>query len=135
MKDHSIILHPETVREILAGSTSIVVRMNPQPYRVLNGTPILEDFGNPVPYPEKYRVGDRIMVRETWKYKSHNFPTGLPFEYRATAEQDGTPTHGPWKSPACMPREAVRLVLEIRHIVCQKSPGGYFWRIEFFANK
>lgn len=46
-------------------------------------------------------------------------------------KKDGTPTHGPLKSPACMPREAVRLVLEIRHIVCQKSPGGYFWRIEF----
>jgi hypothetical protein len=26
------------------------------------------------------KVGDRLWVKETWKNKSHSFPTGMPFE-------------------------------------------------------
>ena len=61
-------------------------------------------FGNP---------GDQLWVRETWRPKTHSFPTGWPYEYRATAEQDLTPTDGNWKPSIFMPRTACRITLEI----------------------
>lgn len=57
--------------------------------------------------------GDRLWVKETFRLRTHNFPTGWLYEYRATAEQDGTPTDGPWKSPRIMPKAASRIWLEI----------------------
>lgn len=62
------------------------------------------------------KIGDTLWVRETWKPKGHNFPIGHPYEYRATAEQDLTPTDGPWKPSIFMPREASRITLFITDI-------------------
>lgn len=62
------------------------------------------------PYGEP---GDRLWVRETWRPKGHNFPIGHSYEYRATAEQDFTPTDGLWKPSNIMPREASRITLEV----------------------
>lgn len=61
-------------------------------------------------------VSDRLWVRETWRPKTHNFPTGWKYEYRATAEQDLTPTDGSWKPSIFMPRDACRIRLEITDI-------------------
>lgn len=61
-------------------------------------------------------IGDRLWVRETWRPKTHNFPTVWPFEYRATAESSGAPADGPWKPSIHMPRAACRLVLEITDV-------------------
>lgn len=57
--------------------------------------------------------GDRLWVRETWRPKSHQFPTGWPWEYKATCTQDLTPSDGPWRPSIHMPRAASRLLLEI----------------------
>lgn len=59
---------------------------------------------------------DRLWVKETWKNKGHSFPIGWPFEYRATAESDLTPTEGPWKPSIFMPRVASRILLEITDV-------------------
>jgi hypothetical protein len=60
-------------------------------------------------------VGDILWVRETWR-KADGMPTGFPYEWKATAEQDGTPIEGPWKPSIFMPREACRIRLEITDI-------------------
>jgi len=60
--------------------------------------------------------GDLLWVRETWRPKQHSFPTGWPYEYRATAEQDGTPEHGAWKPSIHMPRAASRILLDITDV-------------------
>lgn len=61
-------------------------------------------------------IGDVLWVRETWRPKTHDFPTGWRYEYRATAEQDFTPTDGPWKPSLFMPRDACRICLEITDV-------------------
>jgi len=70
-------------------------------------------------YP-RLQVGDVIWVKETWRPKGHNFPTGWPYEYRATAEQDGNPTDGPWKPSLFMPRAAARIFLLVTAIRSEK---------------
>lgn len=60
------------------------------------------------------KPGDRLWVRETWRRS--DWPTGHPYEYRATAKQDGTPEDGPWRPSLFMPREACRLLLENKSI-------------------
>ena len=62
------------------------------------------------------QTGDRLYVRETWRPKGHNFPTGFPYEYKATAEQDGVPVDEPWKSSMFMPKKAARIWLKITDI-------------------
>lgn len=64
--------------------------------------------------------GDQLWVRETWRPKTHSFPIGWPYEYRATAEDDGTPTDGPWKPSLFMPRAASRILLEITDIKAER---------------
>lgn len=69
------------------------------------------------------KPGDRIWVKETWRPKQHNFPTGHPYDYRATAQQDLVPTEGPWKSPRFMPRVASRILLEITDVRVERLQG------------
>jgi len=64
----------------------------------------------------KYSVGDVLFVRETWHPKRHNMPTGFPYEYKATAELDGTPTNEKWKPSIHMPKAAARIWLEVTDI-------------------
>jgi hypothetical protein len=64
------------------------------------------------------KPGDKLWVRETWKRAE--WPTGHPYEYRATAKQDGTPEDGPWRPSLFMPREACRLLLENKSIRCER---------------
>ncbi len=63
-----------------------------------------------------YKVGDILWVRETWHPKRHSFPIGLPFEYKATAKEDGNPTDEPWKPSIFMPKEACRIFLKLKNI-------------------
>jgi hypothetical protein len=60
--------------------------------------------------------GDRLWVRETWRPKSHQFPTGWPWEYKATCAQDLTPADGPWRPSIHMPRAASRILLEVTDV-------------------
>jgi len=60
--------------------------------------------------------GDRLWVRETWRPTQCSMPTGWPYDYRATAEQDGAPSDGPWKPSIFMPREACRIMLEVTDV-------------------
>lgn len=72
--------------------------------------PLIEDI------KLKYSVGDILWVRETWHPKRHSFPIGLPFEYKATAKEDGNPTDEPWKPSIFMPKEACRIFLKLKSI-------------------
>lgn len=58
--------------------------------------------------------GDRLWVRETWA--NNEWPIGHPYEYKATAKEDGSPEEGPWKPSIHMPRKASRILLEITDI-------------------
>lgn len=58
--------------------------------------------------------GDRLWLRETWRRS--DWPTGHPYEYRATAKQDGTQEDGPWRPSLFMPREACRILLDITNV-------------------
>jgi hypothetical protein len=62
----------------------------------------------------KWNIGGILWVRETWR--RNDLPTGYPYEYRATAEQDMTPIEGPWKPSIFMPREACRIRLEVTDV-------------------
>ena len=70
--------------------------------------------------PCKYKIGDILWVRETWHPKRHSFPIGLPFEYKATAKEDGNPTDEPWKPSIFMPKEACRIFLKLKSIRIEK---------------
>lgn len=62
------------------------------------------------------KPGDIIWQRETWRPKTHNFPTGPHYEYRATAKNDGTPLDGPWKPNIHMPLVACRYFGQITYL-------------------
>lgn len=88
--------------------------------------------------------GDHLWVRETWRPKTHAFPTGHQYEYRATAETDLTPTDGTWKPSIFMPRDASRITLEVIDIRVERlqdiSPqdavdeGISYWRMNGGTN-
>lgn len=65
-------------------------------------------------------IGNTLWVRETWRPKQHNFPTGWPYEWKATAEEDGVPTEGPWKPSIFMPKEACRIRLRIVEVRAER---------------
>jgi hypothetical protein len=65
------------------------------------------------------QIGDLLWVRETFRPKTHNFPIGWEWEYRATAETDLTPTDGPWRPSIHMPKDACRIVLEVIDVQAQ----------------
>lgn len=69
-------------------------------------------------YP-KWEVGDRLWVRETWRPKSHSFPIGIPYEYRAT-DADFVPDDIPWKPSIFMPRSASRITLEVTDVRAER---------------
>jgi len=89
----------------------------------------------------------KIWVRETWHPKRHNFPIGFPYEYKATSEQDLTPTNEKWKPSIHMPREAARIFLEVTNVRVERlqditeqdaiSEGIEFkeWKNGFMVNK
>lgn len=62
--------------------------------------------------PAKYKVGDILWVRETYR-KSSGFPTGFRYDWRSTAEEDGAPIDEPWKPSIFMPKDACRIFLEV----------------------
>src|SRR5690554_1239963 len=62
------------------------------------------------------RTGDILWVRETFRPKSHGMPIGDPYEYRATALEDGNPTDEPWKPSIFMPKEACRIFLKVADV-------------------
>ena len=68
----------------------------------------------------KYEIGDILWVRETRHPKRHSFPIGLPFEYKATAKEDGNPIDEPWKPSIFMPKEACRIFLKLINIRVEK---------------
>lgn len=116
MKQRGILFKAEMVRAIIEGRKTQTRRiMKPQPQEVDGVVYHAGGYPNLLPCPQG-EVGDWLWVRETWRPKTHNFPTGHPYEYRATAEQDGTPTDGPWKPSLFMPRAASRITLQITEI-------------------
>jgi len=131
MKQHPMLFRPDEVCATVSGAKTqkrVLVKFPPDwdgetvypngqdgvKYGVCNGFDTLNRI-----YP-RLQVGDRIWVKETWRPKGHNFPTGWPYEYRATAEQDGNPTDGPWKPSLFMPRAAARIFLLVTAIRSEK---------------
>jgi hypothetical protein len=129
MKERPILFSGPMVRAILEGRKTQTRRMiKPEPDSVFGDEGInipVKDLvrSHEVDYclPKwktiqcKYgQPGDRLWVRETWR--KNPFPTGWPWEYRESAEEDMTPTDGPWKPSIHMPRVASRIVLEIEDV-------------------
>jgi len=137
MRERPILFNTEMVQAILDGrkiQTRRVIKPQPLPdparieYYGISDKYSLSDWVctsnsgkvgifKPFSYKCPYGVpGDRLYVKEAWRPKAHNFPTGYPYEYKATAEQDGAPVDEPWKSSMFMPKKAARIWLEITDI-------------------
>lgn len=129
MKEIPILFNAPMVRAILEGRKTQTRRIIPEQPNIDPQTgDWLWAYGKPyesvVPierYVEsrllscKYgKPGDRLWVRET--YRKNELKTGWPYEYRATEEQDLTPTDGPWKPSIFMPRDASRITLEVKNV-------------------
>lgn len=125
MKERPILFSTPMVQAILAGrksQTRRVIKSKTGTFDVCKtkegnivGIEATDDEGRLIdsvicPYG---KVGDVLWVRETFRPKSHSFPTGEHFEYRATAEVDGNPTDEPWKPCTFMPKDAARIWLKI----------------------
>lgn len=119
MKEKPILFSTPMVRAILDGRKTQTRRIvKPQPY------PDLDDRMDPIAKgilldplrTVKYQKGMILWVRETWRPTLHSFPIGPRWDYRATAEEDGAPTEGPWKPSIFMPKEASRIRIEITNV-------------------
>jgi hypothetical protein len=137
IKEHPILFSTPMVRAILEGRKSQTRRIiKPQPFGTIMPHQLKDDgffreehigkwlwetkegeYLKHCPYGQS---GDILWVRETWRPKGHNFPIGYPFEYRATAEEDGVPIDEPWKPSIFMPKEVCRIRLEITNIRVEK---------------
>ena len=134
MRERPILFNTEMVQAILEGrktQTRRVIKPQPDDYGLHNHTRFpmsicsdligfwgtVEETGEDIEFKCKYGITcDRLYVKETWRPKGHNFPTGHPYEYQATAEQDGVPVDEPWKPSIHMPKKAARIWLEITDI-------------------
>lgn len=117
-----ILFSTPMVQAILRGSKTQTRRLvKPQPSKQLFDVNMgywseePENLKQPY-FKAKYNVGDIMWVRETFHPKRHSLPTGLPFEYKATAEEDGNPTDEVWKPSIFMPKEACRIFLKVTNI-------------------
>jgi len=123
MKERPILFSTPMVQAILDGRKTQTRRaMKPQPESVdhlnhkiiaYNGSPNLILKNLKCPYGN---IDDVLWVRETWRPTIYSMPTGWPYDYRATAKEDGCPEEGPWKSSIFMPKEACRINLKITDI-------------------
>lgn len=125
MKERPILFSTPMVQAILEGRKTQTRRIiKPQPkddlsflgwklpeyVQVAFGRGVKTDSFHKFPFGQ---VGDVLWVRETFRPKSHSFPIGEHFEYKATAEVDGNPTDEPWKPSIFMPKDATRIWLKI----------------------
>lgn len=108
-----ILFSTPMVQAILKGQKTQTRRIVKQPEAV----ELLElgQFGDALDL-SKHRKGDILWVRETFRPKSHGMPIGDPYEYRATALEDGNPTDEPWKPSIFMPKEACRIFLKVTNV-------------------
>jgi hypothetical protein len=105
----SILFKPEMIQAILDRRKTQTRRViKPQPDNRIENPALI---GKP-----KYQPGDIVYVKETWRPTLCSMPTGWPYDYKATAAQDGVPVEGPWKSPLFMPERAARIFLEITDV-------------------
>ena len=140
MKERGIIFNTEMVKAILVGQKTQTRRVvnakgldwihgdkfvyveNPEEgvsevwWDVIRGEPTFVDQDYAYIDCPYGKPGDRLYVRETWRPKAHQFPTGHPYEYKATAEYDGVSLEEPWKPSIHMPKRAARIWLEITDI-------------------
>lgn len=58
---------------------------------------------------------ETLYIKEAWRPVGHSFPIGWPYEYRATAKEDGTPSDGRFKYAKKMPLEAARYFVKVRY--------------------
>ena len=128
MKIRPILFSTPMVQAILEGrktQTRRIIRPQPKDDLSFLGWKLPEyvqvDFGRGVKTDSFHKfpfgqVGDVLWVRETFRPKSHSFPIGEHFEYKATAQADGNPTDEPWKPSIFMPKDAARIWLKITDV-------------------
>jgi hypothetical protein len=124
MKERPILFSTKMVQAILEGRKTMTRRAAKPRHKasLLNGmwtdSYILDpkNSGWLMKYCPYGQPGDVLWVRETWHPKRHSFPIGSPYEYKATAEKDGTPINEKWKPALFMPKAACRLFLKITNI-------------------
>lgn len=104
-REHPILFRPELVRKILDGQktqTRRVVRQAVPPEK-FQASAVFGMFGCPYGL-----AGDRLWVRETWRYEAHNGKNVVV--YRADDDPCDCCT---WRPSIFMPRAVCRLVLEV----------------------
>lgn len=117
--EQPILFSTPMIQAILDGRKSQTRRIcKPQPYPDLDDRldPIAKGILLDTLRTVRYKKGMILWVRETWRPKGHNFPIGFPYEWKATAEEDGVPINEPWKPSIFMPKVACRIKLEITDI-------------------
>jgi hypothetical protein len=123
MKEKPILFSSSMVQAILAGRKTQTRRiMKTQPdLRGPRCTNVhFEDWhGRELKFPYGW-VGDILWVRETWRPSTNSMPIGWPYDYRATAKEDGVPEEGPWKPSIFMPKDACRIKLFISDIRAER---------------
>ena len=137
MKERPILFSTLMVQAILEGRKTMTRRIvKPQPDEDDNMVlglyhpTLVDSYGDIFPGTEKFglsnehysipgpygKPGDVLWIRETWRPRTHSFPTGYAYEYKATAKEDGVPVDEPWKPSIFMPRQASRITLEITNV-------------------
>ena len=135
-KERPILFNHLFVRAILEGRKTQTRRLIKPPYEIVGEKGyLMRRKGNErfVPYPLPYAVGDRLWVRETFRFvdfqcRGDDYSTAI--EYRAGPNTRPTPRrHGGmeifdlktgWQPSIHMPRWASRLTLEVTDIRIQQ---------------
>lgn len=142
MADRPIIFSAPMVRALLAGRKTQTRRiLKPQPFidrmgnfcapnkggghsnwgQHIDGRPCTQNFLQTL----RFKVGDRLWVRETWKPHSiyqDAKPRDVPPLSRIFYRADDTyaPSNTPWRSPIHMPRWASRITLAVSALRVQR---------------
>jgi hypothetical protein len=114
MKEYPILFRTTMVQTILEGRKTMTRRLVKRtPLEWIDGAGFTPEF---VALPDNHLCpygyeGDDLWVRETWRPTMNSMPTGWPYDFRATAKEDGVPEEGPWKASIHMPRKVCRILL------------------------
>ena len=116
MKSKSIFIAADLIPALLDGRKKCMRRMKPQP---------TGEYARTFSEIAMYQPGDILYVRETWhKYikrvgKGESCHLAEFYGYKASIA-NSEDANEPWKSPACMPKEAARIWLKVTNVYVQR---------------
>jgi hypothetical protein len=131
MTDRPILFSAPMVRALLAGTKTQTRRILKVQPGDLDAVFCMDDGSWHVtgadgshmsPLPVRYRVSDRLWVRETWMPRALGLAISRVMKphYRADADSDRPEWRGLWKPSIFMPRWASRLTLTVTDVRVQR---------------